>query len=178
MISTAWLMVVSVTLIGSIAAGTAIHHHGYIVGQAERTAYYAPLLKAAADAKSAADARVAAQLTEAQRITVELEAHHGQIEQALTDRANAAELRITELLRERATADTATGGDSVSSLPGVTTTSQGAASGDERDREFAASVSSVGHKCEHDADELAEFQRWYARQSANADAHQPFRPLK
>jgi hypothetical protein len=147
---------------------TTVHHRGYVAGQNEREAYYAPLLKAAHDAKDAADARADRAEKAAGEINAQSEKDHALFAQTLRDRVDTANARMAAVMRERSAADRAARRCQVPAVAGSADQPAGAAASDERDRRFSNSVSDVGRRCEHDAMEVAEFQAWYARQRANA----------
>lgn len=164
-------------LVGLVAAAvligvgvTVVHHRGYVAGQDERTAYYAPLIQAANAAKDAANARADRIDQGAQAITRQSEADHALLTQTLTDRVTAANARIAAILRQRAASDAAAGRCELPTVPGLTTGAPGAGAGDGRDQLFSDSISDVGRRCEHDAREVAEFQLWYTREKRNATA--------
>lgn len=142
------------------------HHYGYAHGSEDKVAYYEPILREAADAKIAADGRATAAQLRAVKITSDVEQAHADIYKTLSDRATVAEQRIAVLLRQR-TSPPANSRVEVSGVPAGAPERASPAPSDERDDRFAASVSSVGEQCEHDARELAEWQQWYERQRAS-----------
>jgi hypothetical protein len=152
---------------------TVIHHRGYVSGQDERTAYYAPLMKAANDAKDAANARAEKAEKAAGMINVQSEKDHAQFIQTLAQRESAAAARIADILRHRAAADRAARGGQLPGVAGAANQLGGTAPGDNGDSRFSASISAVGARCEHDAAAVSEFQRWYAEQRLNAAAVNP-----
>lgn len=144
------------------------HHHGYISGQAERTAYYLPAMKKADDALVAANEKVDQLNLAALAITNQVEKEHADDESALVARAVAAESGIAKLLRQRATAAAATCSGKLPGVSGSTDPPGSTGGGDGRDDVFAASVSGVGGACERDAGRLNEWIEWYHQQRANA----------
>lgn len=175
MINVTWLHVAALGVL-AVATGvgaTAIHHRGFLAGQAEREAYYAPLLQAARDAKDAADARAFAAEEAALKINSDSEKDHALLAQALADRAADADRRIDAVLRERRAALAAAAHcESVPAIPAAADESTGSAASLDRDRRFSDRISDVGRRCEHDAAEVAEFQRWYEQQRAAAAVSQ------
>lgn len=143
-----------------------IYRHAYNRGVEDKVAYYEPILRQAADDKIAADERATAAEQRSVKITEQVEQSHAEMEKSLTDRALSAEQRIADLLRERA-APPSNRRLEVSTLPGGAPQRADPAPSDERDQRFAASVSSVARQCEHDASELAEWQKWYDRQRSS-----------
>lgn len=146
-----------------IVLGVVIDRHGYNRGVSARDAYYQPILLKAAQDKAAADQKAQAADQRAQQINTDLEDEHAKDHQALVVRVADAESRIADLLHERA-ANTPHCSSPVPAIPPAPAARTGPAPGDERDNRLAASVSTVGGKCEHDADGLAEWQEWYSRQ--------------
>lgn len=142
------------------------HHVGYGRGVEDKVAYYEPILRKAADAKIEADKRASAAESRAIKITTQVEQDHADLEKTLSDRAVAAEQRIVDLLRQR-TATAANGSVKVPVLPGSPSERPPPTGSDQRDQRFAASVSDVARRCEHDASELAEWQRWYDEQRSS-----------
>jgi hypothetical protein len=159
--------VVAIILVaGLIIIAKLIDHHGFARGVTDRTAYYEPILRKAAEAKIAADARADAADRRSLTITAQVENDHAGIEASLVARAGVAESRIADLLRRRAPA-TPHCGVPVPAVPGSPAVSPGAAAGDPRDGRLAERVSGVGRQCEHDANALAAWQEWYDRQRAS-----------
>lgn len=149
-----------------IASAVMIEHFGYNRGVAERDAYYAPILRRAAQAKIAADQRAADAEERSVEINTNLEAEHANAEQILRARATDAESRISDLLRQHA-AYIARRYQPVPTIPLAPVGGPGQATGPERDDRLAESVSTVGGACEHDADALARWQEWYSRQRSS-----------
>jgi hypothetical protein len=160
-------VVVAIILIGALIIGAKlIEHHGFNRGAEDRTAFYEPILRKAAEDKIAADQRADAADRRSIAITAQVENDHAGVEESLTARARIAESRIAELLRQRA----GTPAHCSVQVPGVSASpvdSAGAPAGDSRDGRLAERVSGVGRQCEHDANELATWQDWYDRQSAS-----------
>jgi hypothetical protein len=169
MSATIYLIAALIVLLGLIGGGVYVHHHGYIAGQNERTAHYAALMQAANDAKDKANERVDRQDKAARTITEQSEKDHALLTQTLLDRTSTADARIAALLRQRAASDAGARRCTVPTVPNTAGESAGTPASDPRNERLAGSVSRVGGQCEHDADELAEFQQWYARQKAAID---------
>lgn len=77
----------------------AIHHHGYKAGQAERTAYYQPILAKIDLERVKAEARVKTIQASLDALPEETEKRHADAEKALRERADAAVRRNTDLVR-------------------------------------------------------------------------------
>jgi hypothetical protein len=155
---------------------TTVHHRGFVAGQNERTAYYVPLMRAANDARVAADARAAKADKAASDINVKSEEDHAKFVETLADRESTAASRITSLLRQH-TVDSAARSSQLSVVAGASDPFTGAAASvrfdngnNERITTVSAHLATIGSRCEHDAGELADWQRWYAEQRANAVA--------
>lgn len=158
------LVALLAVLAALVVGGVAIHHQGYRAGQAEREAYYAPLMRAAELAKLQLDQRVRAADLAAKQITQDVETRHVQAEADLANRARRAESSIAELLRQHAPA--CTGREHLPTVPNSATRVTDAARESERAERLASSVRSVGQGCEADAERLARWQEWYQRQRA------------
>lgn len=170
MIGGPWIYVGAlVAIVVGIGAGTTyVHHRGFVSGQAEREAHYAPLLQAARDAKDAADARANALEDAALKINSASEKDHALLAKALADRVADADTRIAAVLRERAAGCAAAGRESVPRISGSPAVADGGAAGQQGDERLAGRISAVGQQCEHDAAAVAGFQLWYQRQAARA----------
>ena len=164
------LIVTGLVVLVLAAAGLWVHHLGYIAGQNERTSHYEPLMKSSDDALLAANARANQIEENARNISTAQEAQDEQTQSALAARVNAADSRIADLLRQLSARPAAACGESVPAVAGPAADVATTAAGEQRNRELGASIATVGGWCEHDAEELAEFQHWYARQGANAVA--------
>lgn len=162
MINTANAIVAGVGVL--LLAGLAwwLHHDGYVSGQAERTAYYRPLLAAANDAKLAADLKTADIEAASLKLTAEMQRDHEAQLKVLSDRESAAAARIADLLRSAA--HRPAGSCPVSEAARPAGVPDGAAASDARDRQFSVSLANVGGQCEHDAAALAGWQDYYRHQ--------------
>lgn len=85
-----------IALVGGLWA---IHHHGYVVGQDERTAYYQPILAQINLERVKAEARVRTIQTSLDALPEETEKRHAEFEKTLRERADAAVRRNTDLVR-------------------------------------------------------------------------------
>jgi len=169
---TPWLYLgaLVVLVVGLGWGASTFHHRGFVSGQAEREAHYAPLLQTARDARDAADGRATVAEEAALKINSESEKDHALLAKALADRVVDANHRIDVVLREHRAAIAAPRCQSLPAVPPVADESTGSATSLDGDRRFSERISALGGRCEHDAGEVAEFQRWYAEQRANAAA--------
>lgn len=166
MIGKAELLFAVVAVVVLVCMMFVVRHGGYLAGSADRTAYYEPILRQAAEDKIAADQRADAADRRSLEITAKVETDHAEIEQSLTARSVVAESRIADLLRQHAAAAPHCGVQ-VPAVPSSAAVGTGAAPGDPRDGRLAERVSGVGRQCEHDANELGAWQQWYERQRAS-----------
>jgi hypothetical protein len=143
-----------------------VHHAGYVSGQAERTAYYAPLMLKSAQALVVADTEADKLTRAATDITANVEQQHEQNEKLLGARATAAEQRITQLLQQRAPACTTAGSGQVPAVSAGAGGTTGPGGGQQRDAALATGVSSVGAACERDAERLNRWVQWYNTEAA------------
>lgn len=139
------------------------HHHGYLAGQAERTAYYEPLLAAIDREKAAAEARVKATDAAAARSSKESEDKLRETQKALDARAAAAEQHIGVLLSQLATARRS---HEMPSTPGTPADPGPTPEVRRRLGAIAASFSAIGRNAESDAAAFGECQRFYDAQRA------------
>lgn len=147
------LIVYGIGLLAVCGCVYTAYQWAYSRGQAERTAYYAPLLAAAEAAKDAADNR-AALIEETQRLLSETEV--AEYETRLTelqDRAHRAESAYAGSLRKLAAA----GGCEVPETSGAGSF-DGSAGIDGRIERTAAGIGTVGVGCEADALRLQALQ--------------------
>jgi hypothetical protein len=141
-----------------------IHHRGYVSGQAERTSYYELLLDAARTAQAQANERSRQLERSAAEISQLVETEHATREQQHASELAAASTRISSLVRELATRGAGCGG--MPAAPGSAAGATGATAGSTRASAAAGRFVATGSACEHDADSLAAWQEWYAKQQA------------
>lgn len=170
-----WLRLVEVgAIVALIMIGANLsYHRGFASGATDRIAYYEPLLRAASEAKRRADERADEAEHRARAISMQSEKDHAEFVVELDRRVVATGQHLADIMRQRAAAERAARRCQVSTVAGAAGEPAASAAGDERDRRFADRVSGVGGRCEHDAAQVAEFQRWYAEQRANAAALSP-----
>lgn len=137
-----------------------IHHHGYNAGQDERTAYYQPILTAVEGERRAAEARIATLRKAQKALNTEVEQRHARNLQAIQNRATRAEQRIVSLLQVGAGRCR----EPVPAAAGASPEPESTAEELERFGRVGAGIAAVGRRCEEDAGQLAELQRWYATQ--------------
>lgn len=168
------LVAILVVVVGLVTGGVVAHHRGYRAGQAEREAYYAPLLRAETAAKLAADQRANELDAAADAATKTLEERYARENRILNDRTTAAESRFVDLLRQRS-AGSCTGRESVPETSGAASGAIDTSGSDDRVGRLAASLAGVGGRCESDAARLARWEEWYRTQQALED-HAVTRP--
>ena len=150
-------------VIAIVLWSSVLYHRGYRNGETDRIAYYEPILRKAAEDTISANQRAALADRRADQINDDLETEHAQAQQALLDRATAAESRISSLLRQQRS-NSSVRCEQVSPVPGPSGVGTGTSQIDPRDDRLAVSLAAVGSACEHDADALARWQEWYSRQ--------------
>lgn len=146
-----------------LAVGWALHRKGYIAGQAERTAYYVPLLADVKATALAAEARHAAQERESADVSAQAEERHHASEIALQARATAAESRITGLVQNLAAHRRC---DAVPPTAGTAGEPESATEESARVGRVGSRITGTGAGCEADARTVLELQRWVADQRA------------
>lgn len=155
-----WLHIAgAVFLVGGIWY---VHHHGYKSGQAEREAYYKPILSAAQSLASIAEARLKAQERESAELIKTQEKRRAETESTLKARAITAErsyARIVHDIARRRTCD----------MPGAAPSAAepaDAAAITERLGGVATRLRGVGERARADAERYAECQDFYNAQRA------------
>lgn len=162
----AWAVTVTAVL-GAVSYGVHdVHQRGYLAGQAERTAFYQPMIIQAQQAALRADQKSQRLDQQAATITAAIEAQHVDTEQVLTARAARAEQQLAQLLRQRATVSGPAGGGPVPQVPGGAAGTAPTGGGRGRDDELARRLSDLGARCERDAARLTGWQDWYVRERA------------
>lgn len=162
------LVAVLIVVAALVGAGAAVHHRGYRAGQAEREAYYAPILRAQSAAKLAADQRADQLAAAADAATRELEGRYAEQNRILTNRANAAQSRLADILRNTSPG-TCTGHQQMPEPPATAPGAIGTPGSDDRVGRLATSLAGVGGRCEADAARLQHWQEWFRTQQALAD---------
>jgi len=143
-----------------------IHHKGYVAGQAEKVAYYEPILASARDAKDKAEAHAFEVETDSRTLKKQMEADHVAAAKAMADGVAALNARILDLLRQQRAASRPGSGGALPGAGGSSGVSVGGTEVDERDRRFASGVSNVAGNCKSDAESVAGWQEWYRRQQS------------
>jgi|AGTN01.3.fsa_nt_gi hypothetical protein len=148
-----------------LAIGAALVFAGwriYAAGEAAADARWQPKFAAAEIAKAAADARAEAKEELAARLSRESDERYAQTVFRLNERAADTQRSIDRLVRDIAAA----GRREVPTDGSPARSTDAATEGDERLAGAAASLGGVATRCESDALQLAELQRWVAGQSA------------
>lgn len=157
----AWLALIG--LVGLMAGGWSLHHHGYRAGYQAAQAHYEPIM--AEIARKASEALDRARATEeaAQQLGKEAEDKRRETEKALDARAAAAEQRITGLLSQLAAARHRY---EVPGIPGATPGSGIPPEVRRRLGEIGSAITGIGRDAESDAASLAACQSFYNAQRA------------
>jgi hypothetical protein len=137
-------------------------HWRYNAGQAEREAFYAPLLKTVREEAAREKARHEAQELESAALVANQEKRHVESEKTLRNRADAAERSYARILQDSAHRK-------ASSCPGASAPapeSSGGAGIAQCAGELAAFARTIGERAVRDATRYAQCQDFYNAQRA------------
>jgi len=146
-----------------IAALWWVHHHGFSAGYAKSEANWKPRFEAAERERDAANAKADAKEQLARQLSRESDERYARLIADNNARALDTQRDITRIVR--LIAARASGG-AVPEASGSASRPDAATSGDPRIDGAAASIGDTGRRCEADAIQLAELQRYVTEQLA------------
>lgn len=155
-----WPYLAGATLV--IGAGWYLHHSGVESGRALERADWQPRFEAAKEAADKANAAADAKEDLARKLAIESDTRYARTIMDLNSRAADTSRSITQLVRQLAAR---AGGGQVPEAGGPTAGTDAAPSGDPRIDGAAASIGDTGRRCEQDAAQLAELQRFVTEQN-------------
>jgi hypothetical protein len=139
-----------------------IHHSAYKAGQAEREAYYKPILTAAQSLANAAQARLKSQERDSAALIETQEKHRAETESTLRVRTAAAERAYARIVQDIA----GRRANSVSGTSGTSPEPADAAAVTQRLGAIAADLGAVAAGAVSDAQHYAECKSFYDAQRA------------
>jgi hypothetical protein len=156
-----WKPLAAVALL--IGAGLYIHHAGYRSGHAASEARWQPLFQAAEKARDAANTRADAQEAASTALTEKTEADYAATLQALHVRADAADGRVRQLVRNLAARARC---GALPEASGPASSAADAGTGDQRADQIGIGLVGIARDCEADAAQLDALRGWVGDQLA------------